>query len=486
MIHIPNHTALPSVNSQVAVDLLRRAYDAWHSASDFRKRRERFKRYTYGRQWDDLITLSDGTLITEMELVQKNGKRPLTNNLIRRLVKSVVGKFRAEYCRDNENEAINGISRANALPELDSRLLEEFLISGVALQHIDADSAGVRVDNINPNRFFVNPTLDPRGNDIELIGSFADLPISDVLRRFAHGDSAKARRLRDIYALDNRMSLSSDFGLSIIDDDSFFRPAPGRCRVYEIWHLDGVERLRCHDTKNGDYYALPVDGESALVSEIKRRERAGEPTVNYKWEIAQVWRCSFVSPSGSLLDERVAPVGCNTHPYAVKFYPLTDGEVHSFVEDVIDQQRYVNRLITLIDHVMAASAKGVLLFPEDQKPSNQKWDDVLSAWASYNGVIAYNPKMNMPGPQQVVTNASNIGAYDLLALEMKMFEDISGVTDALQGKDAGRGVSASLYQQQTRNAVIALADIFETFNSFRTSRNAKSLAIASQRWDGMS
>ena len=43
-----------------------------------------------------------------------------------------------------------------------------------------------------------------------------------------------------------------------------------------------------------------------------------------------------------------------------KAYPFIDGEIHSFVADVIDQQRYTNRLITLNDWVIRASAKGVL------------------------------------------------------------------------------------------------------------------------------
>ena len=51
-----------------------------------------------------------------------------------------------------------------------------------------------------------------------------------------------------------------------------------------------------------------------------------------------------------------------SHPFVFKLYPLTDGEVHSMVEDVIDQQKYVNRLITLVDHIMGASAKGALLY----------------------------------------------------------------------------------------------------------------------------
>ncbi|MBR6444864.1 MAG: hypothetical protein IKS94_00270, partial [Prevotella sp.] len=67
----------------------------------------------------------------------------------------------------------------------------------------------------------------------------------------------------------------------------------------------------------------------------------------------------------------------------------------------------------------------------------------------------------------------------LLALEMRLFEDVSGVTDALQGKEAQAGVSATLYRQQTQNAVVALADLFETFNNFRTARDNKAVKLIS-------
>ena len=35
------------------------------------------------------------------------------------------------------------------------------------------------------------------------------------------------------------------------------------------------------------------------------------------------------------------------------------------VEDIIDQQRHINRLISLIDFIMGSSAKGVLLVPDN-------------------------------------------------------------------------------------------------------------------------
>ena len=64
------------------------------------------------------------------------------------------------------------------------------------------------------------------------------------------------------------------------------------------------------------------------------------------------WHCRFYAPGGELLDEYDSPYGHGMHPFMVKMYPLIDGEVHSFVEDVVDQQRYINRLITLMDHCL--------------------------------------------------------------------------------------------------------------------------------------
>ena len=75
-------------------NLLQRAYDTWLAADDLRRRRLRQKRYTYGDQWSDLVDDLAGGRIVERELLLEKGKRPLTNNLIRQLVKSIVGRYR--------------------------------------------------------------------------------------------------------------------------------------------------------------------------------------------------------------------------------------------------------------------------------------------------------------------------------------------------------------------------------------------------------
>ena len=51
-------------------------------------------------------------------------------------------------------------------------------------------------------------------------------------------------------------------------------------------------------------------------------------------------------------------------------------------------------------------------------------------------------------------------------MQLKFFEDISGVNGAIQGKPGFSGMSASLYSQQTQNATTSLLDLLETYSDF--------------------
>lgn len=82
----------------------------------------------------------------------------------------------------------------------------------------------------------------------------------------------------------------------------------------------------------------------------------------------------------------------------------------------------------------------------------------------YNGLSGKEPK-------QMYSGGNISGAQDLLNIEMKLFEKISGVSPALQGEAASGNTSASLYESQIQNSAISLLDIMESFNSFRARRN---------------
>ena len=60
-----------------------------------------------------------------------------------------------------------------------------------------------------------------------------------------------------------------------------------------------------------------------------------------------------------------------------------------------------------------------------------------------------------------------------------MFEDISGVNSALQGKLESSSVSGTLFSQQTHNALTSLRDLLESFREFvieGTMRDASNIA----------
>lgn len=199
------------------------------------------------------------------------------------------------------------------------------------------------------------------------------------------------------------------------------------------------------------------------------------PDMDCRWDIATTWHCRWFSPMGDLLAEYDSPWQHGCHPFVIKLYPLTDGEVHAVVEDIIDTQKHVNRLISLLDQVMRTSAKGVLLFPETALPDGWTWEDARRCWSSANGLLPYNPRYSDAKPEQINGNTSGLGAYQMIELQMKLFEEISGVSSALQGKDP-RVESANVYQLQSDNANIALSDVYDTFEAFRRQRDKKMAA----------
>ena len=123
--------------------LFEAAHEAWLACEPIRATRRRLKNFTYGRQWDDLTLDADGCRVSEGELLLRSGRRPITNNLLRSLVKSVVGRFRhdllaarAAAAERGEPDPCRSLRLANQLDELDARALEEFLISGCAIQRV--------------------------------------------------------------------------------------------------------------------------------------------------------------------------------------------------------------------------------------------------------------------------------------------------------------------------------------------------------------
>ncbi len=447
-------------------EVLVAANRAWLRMAGFRERRERYKNFTYGRQWEDMVMSPiKGKLMTEGEHVALSGKNPLTNNMIRQLVKCVIGRYRDRRSGVEIPKPLVKAYRANQLSELDCRALEEFLISGSVIQRVVEEhrpqGRGVWVDNVNPRRFFVNQVNDVRGWDAEMVGMLHDMSLTEVVMRFAKGDVRRAAELREIY----RDQVMAD------ERDGFFAAPSGRCRVIEVWTLESQEVTECHDRENATLSEVRGDATEFLKKENRKRLRDGRQVIDGALRVVTHWHGRFISPRGELLMEMVSAIPSGQHPFRFKFYPLTDGEVHSMVEDIVDQQKYVNRLITLIDHIMGSSAKGALLFPFHQKIDDMTWEEIGQQWAACDGIIPYSPRSGEPAPQQVVSNGADAGAYNLLNLEMKLFHEISGVSETLLGNGVAGAKGSAMYESQVRNATVALADLLDTFDGFVESRD---------------
>lgn len=469
--------------------ILEAAHRAWMRMDTLRSRRTRQRRYTYGDQWGDPVPdRKRRRMITEGERVAQDGRAPLTNNLIRRLVKSVVGRFRQETLRGAAGDGTDPnagvdptVRRLNRLDELDARTLEEFLISGMAIHYVSAErrpgGAGVWVDTVSPERFFVNALSDPRCNDMEIAGRLLDMSLAEVVMRFSRGDGARARELRRLYsgiAGEPPAEISTGFAPA---PASFFTAPEGRCRVIEVWTLECRSLLQVHDYADATYRLVPLSDEPLVAKEATRRRRRHQPPLHTAPLMRTAWHGRFLAPDGTLLSECESPFPGGEPPFVVKFYPLIDGEVHSLVEDVIDQQRYVNRLITLMDHMMGTAAKGVLLYPISCKPRGMMWADIQERWADPGGIIPYNHQVNGAMPQQIVTPMTDIGARDMLQTQIKLFEDVSGVGQALMGKSISAAVGADRYESEIRNAAASISDLTETFRDFLATRNARVSAL---------
>ena len=486
----------------------------WDAMSDFRNRRERTKNYERGRQWDDKIEVG-GRRISEAEHIKEQGKVPLKNNVMLQVQNSIVGVFRSGYThaeaiarsRDNQHVGemmtamLEYVSQINDLKELDACDFMEGLRSGFAAQYIDyqwdneTHTKEVKVVSCSPTHVFINSGVrDIRGRDITCVGLLMDMPVEEVVQRFGKTLDDE-RRIREIYSHVDRDSIRGLYR-TFTDSESrnmdFFVPRRGdMCRVIQAWELESEPTWLVHDRYEPSLEIYPdeLKGEiDALVSERRKDCEElgldwGEVGIDVERHTDIFWYVRYMSPSGDILFEGRSPFSHRSHPFAIYMSRLVDSEIYSFEESIIDQQRYINRLITLNDFIMSASAKGVLVFPENAIPRGMNKEDILEQWTSYRGVIFANLKPGVPLPQQISSNATNIGTNEMLAMQLQLIRDISGVHGAMMGREAKSGTAASLYAQEATNAQTNLLDTIESFQSFRKRRDYKIAKTIPQCYD---
>ncbi|MFV0587067.1 hypothetical protein [Bacteroides reticulotermitis] len=508
---------IDTVQSRTSFDrnenVLMDAFLAWTGLDSFRRMCDRNEMYTFADQWNDKV-LDPRTCkyITERQHILNQGNIPLQNNRLRGIVRSVSGVFQSTQTepvcvsRDRDKQSkgemmsatIQYVYQLNKLWGLDAACFTNFLVTGIGMFRSTfgwrKGKMDVWTDLINHKRiFFDNHMEDPRHWDCHLIGEIHDVGLYDVMAQFADGSPEKAEEIRRIYSscdrdrtiarVENLVKDARRFQNFFIPDDET------RCRVIEIWKQESKERLLVHDKLTGEFYKAEVEEQRHLNSENEKRmaEQAAQgiesenmKLIDFQWFIDNYWYYYFMSPQGDILKEGETPFWHESHPYSFKIYPFFNSKVYPFVGDFIDQQRYINRLITLQDFVTRSTAKGVLAIHQDSIPDGMTAKDFADEWAVFNGVIVYKGKTGVPMPQQIVSNSAQLGLTDMLSIQLKLLEDISGVQGALQGQAPKSGTPASLYMQQTQNSTTSLTELFEAFRELREERDNKNLKLIQQ------
>lgn len=505
---------------KINVPLLERFHRAWDNLSKFREDRDRSLRYIYGDQWSDQI-LYKGRLITEKNYIQNKGNIPLVNNVMRSLVNSVTGIYAKQdtepvcFARNRDQQMVGNMMttalqcnwQINKMPILLLNVFEEFLASGAAIAR---ETYEFRDDNLDEYTDAVNPYYmaweggsDPRHTDIRMIGQMHDLDFNEMVSEFVNKETGLTiQNLREMYfgkdgnrIYDyNEPSLHQLNEKNNIRNVSFYNSSsPHEYRVFEIWTKEIKARYRCWDTNSGERYKIELNQIKDVDAENQRRLKMGAqfgmpveeiPLIETEKFIDNYWYYSFLSPSGHVLLEGETPYEHKSHPYTIKLYPFINGEVHSFTSTFIDQQRYINRLITLNDFILRTSAKGVTLVPENCIPDHMTPEEFAEKWTSVDGLIIYQPKAGSNlKPEIFHNNSTNIGINEMLQLQLGLIDRISSVTGALQGKEAASGTSAARYGMEAQNATTALAAILKTFTSFTEDIAKKKVKIIQQYYE---
>lgn len=505
---------------KINVPLLERFHRAWENLSRFREDRDRSLRYVYGDQWSDTITYK-GRVITEKNYIQSNGNIPLVNNVMRGLVNSVTGIYAKQdtepvcFARNREDQTVGNMMttalqcnwQVNKMPILLLNIFEEFLASGAAIARetyeFRDDILDEFTDAVNPYYMAWEGGSDPRHTDVRMIGQMHDLDYNEMVATFVNEKTGiSMQELRDMYfGVDGRrISEFNEPALHQINEKndlnnvSFYQSSdPYEYRVFEIWTKEVKPRIRCWDTNKGEYYKIEQSQKKEIEAENKRRLETGArfgmaiediPLIEMTDFVDVYWYFSFLTPSGHVLYEGETPYEHKSHPYTIKLYPFVNGEVHSFTSTFIDQQRYINRLITLNDFILRTSAKGVTLVPEDCIPDDMSPEEFAEKWTSVDGLIIYKPKTGSNlKPEIFHNNSTNIGINEMLQLQLGLIDRISNVTGALQGKQAASGTSAARYGMEAQNATTSLAAILKMFTSFTEDLAKKKVKTMQQYYE---
>lgn len=498
-------------------------YSLWLSLTTWRNDRMKWAKYFNSDQWHETTTDDDGNTVTEEEYISSQGKVPLKQNLIKPIFNTIIGQFRSDRgktviisrIRDKAREtemlsnALQSALEYNDIREIDVASLIERGVSGLCIQRVSYEywpedrRWDALVETINPNFVFFNgDTQDPRWRDITCIGRIIDTTYGKVLSAFGKTQE-KARRIHEIYKNPDRYK---HFGQNYDSFDSeryyrldFYVPDElNKCRVIEAWELKTIKVIVAHDWLDGTQREFSGTMKDIEMLNMYRRDKyvsAGidpneAPPIEAWEEYRERWFYGYYSPYGDVLDEGETPYWHGSHPFILPPNHTVDGKMSGLVSDLYDTQRQVNRLLAIQDFILGTSSKNTLIVDEDSL-NGKSVEEISSEYVKVGGVIVLKLRDGAKPPFELSKGAANLGINEMIQMNMKIMQDISGVYPSLQGQQSQSGTPASRVITEAQNSSINLKQFLESFNTFRKDRNEKVLKVIQQfynepRWIAIS
>lgn len=510
------------------MELLQRCRSAWNSLSEVRETRARTMRYCMGDQWGDTIKVWDhGSYVymTEREYMERKNTTPMSNNVMASILESIGGLYAKQgtepvcFARDNDSRAINDMMSATLqcnwqstyMQDLLNHAIKDYVIGGQMYAREGWESKQLELPDawtelMEPDFMFFECGSDPRHEDISLIGCLHDVSREDLYQKFARPEFGLT-----IDDLDSIFSIQdvSDDGVGYefneeknLGNISFDHTNKSNhyVRVIEVWTTETKMRLQCFDpiatNANNSYFKVDMD-DTAMIEKlrsdnIKRKKMyddRGVPEDERAYIVSEevadkYWYYTYMAPDGTVLCKGETPYDYKSHPFTIKLFPYLNGKIHPFLANVIDQQRYINRLIVMNDMAIRSSSKGVWMIPTTVLGGKSP-AEFAEEIVEYDGLCFYTPRPNMPQvkPDIITSNAVNIGTNELLQIELNLIHEVSNVSGALQGKTPSAGTSASRYAQETQNATTSLYSILSDMDVFAEKLATKKCMTIQQYYE---
>ena len=487
----------------------------WNGLATFRKESERAAKYFNGDQWHEKIRNKSGQWVREDEYIISQGKIPLKQNKIKPIIRTLEGQFRTDTSKSvvvsrtpekgKESEMLSNalqysLTSINNSRDLDARVLEEYLISGLAVQRISYEyipelkKKDVLIRNQNRNVMFWNGDIeDIRGYDVRVIGRMIDCTIDELLVNLGSTPErcAELKKIYSLASLEYYTTIDAN-NPELFYNKNFYLPLDNsKCRVIEVWEKRLVEQMCIHDWMDGiEFYADWTKSQLKAANDLRISKYASDgvapedvPIMEGTQENVMKWFFTYYSPYGHILREGESPFEHGSHPFVTLFYPLLDGKITGLATDLIDAQRQVNRLLIMNEMILSSSVKNTLVISQEAMDGKTK-DEIGDEYKEIGGVVVVKPGPSGRIGESVMEmkgSVGNMGVSEMIQLYIRMLEDVSGVYPAMQGQQAQSGTSGKLYDAQIMQSTLNSKDVMDTFTGlFRKNRDMKVLQTIQQ------